>query len=162
MAGKGVTRRLLMLMAAMPPAASNAPRPRQPTVNWTALTQELHTVELGLQVTVSELAVAERRFFALRQSSQDSPEPSWLLAAQHAEASATTAFEDVCRRLSETPARSRAALDVKARLIATLSGMRLEASEDDDAAARLLKSLIRDLSINIEFVATEPSNHPEV
>jgi hypothetical protein len=102
-----------------------------------------------LRAAMTELARAERKLAKLDGMSAKYDLPPWFVAREEAEAAAGALVESLYEQIAETRAHSKAGLAIKLRLVATLYGDDPTTAQDDydvDAASRLLRSIILDVS----------------
>jgi hypothetical protein len=99
---------------------------------------------------MTKLARAEQRFAAMAApKKRGRRRPAWLAAAQERETATGDALEVIYYQIAQTPARTKAGLAIKLRLVALLYGETVDEpcqEGDPDLVARLLRSLMSDVA----------------
>jgi hypothetical protein len=112
------------------------------------LAEEVVAADQALQAAISELALAERRL----QRTRLLPEhdlPAWFVAREEVEAAARAFSVSLYEQIVSTPAKSRAGLAIKLRVLSGLYGddpRPLKDEFDLDLGQALLNSILDNVS----------------
>lgn len=130
------------------PGSSNARTSRDAALF--ALAARLRVADQAHAEAMTELARAEQRFAAMAEPRKHGRRrPAWLAAAQDRETATGDALEFIYGQMARTPARTKAGLAIKLRLVALLYGENVDEpcqEGDPDLVARLLRSLMIDIA----------------
>lgn len=113
------------------------------------LVDELSAARYELEAASARLSQAERRLARQPTAEAKEPLPPWYEAAALAENAAYTLIKRVCGQIADMPARTKAGLAVKLRLLADMfaddEGAASKITDRADIGARLMKSIMFDV-----------------